>query len=307
MIIRALWIIGGVVLAVVTVLAFTRPYEEVNPLPVAVGILIGYLLLMFFWFQSKAVEEKMQVVVEASSASHSGALLEVNKINAGYGRSQILYDVSLEVRENEVVCVIGPNGAGKSTAFKIIMGFINYLGGEITFGGESIVGLRPDQILGVGLGYVPQGRIVFNQMTVRENLEMGAFIERDAQRMNDSMDYVFTLFPRLAERQKQLGGTMSGGEQQMLAMGRALMTRPQMIMIDEPSLGLSPRFVDEVFELIVGLAKSGLTVMVVEQNATRALEIADRGYVLELGRNRYEGTGRELLDNPDVRKMYLGG
>ena len=307
MFIRALWIIGGVLIAVATVMAFTRPYDEVNPFPVAVGVLIGYLLLMFFWFQSKAVEEKMQVVVEASSASHSGALLEVNKINAGYGRSQILYDVSLEVRANEVVCVIGPNGAGKSTAFKIIMGFINYLGGEITFGGESIVGLRPDQILGVGLGYVPQGRIVFNQMTVRENLEMGAFIERDAQKMSDSMDYVFTLFPRLAERQKQLGGTMSGGEQQMLAMGRALMTRPKMIMIDEPSLGLSPRFVDEVFELIVGLAKSGLTVMVVEQNATRALEIADRGYVLELGRNRYEGTGRDLLDNPDVRKMYLGG
>ena len=309
MIIRALWIIGGVVLAVVTVLAFTRPYEEVNPFPIAVGVLIGYLLLMFFWFQSRTAEEKMKVVAgaTASGGTYAGALLEVKKINAGYGRSQILYDVSLEVRKNEVVCVIGPNGAGKSTAFKIIMGFINYLGGEITFSGKDIIGLRPDQILGVGLGYVPQGRIVFNQMTVRENLEMGAFIERDAQKMSDSMDYVFTLFPRLAERQKQLGGTMSGGEQQMLAMGRALMTRPQMIMIDEPSLGLSPRFVDEVFELIVGLAKSGLTVMGVEQNATRALEIADRGYVLELGRNRYEGTGKELLGNPDVRKMYLGG
>jgi branched-chain amino acid transport system ATP-binding protein len=262
---------------------------------------------VFFWFQSRTAEEKLQVFAVASGETYSGPLLEVKKINAGYGRSQILYDVSLEVRENEVVCVIGPNGAGKSTAFKIIMGFINYLGGEITFSGKDIVGLRPDQILGVGLGYVPQGRIVFNQMTVRENLEMGAFIERDAQKLNDSMDYVFTLFPRLAERQKQLGGTMSGGEQQMLAMGRALMTRPRMIMIDEPSLGLSPRFVDEVFELIVGLAKSGLTVMVVEQNATRALEISDRGYVLELGRNRYEGAGSELLANPDVRKMYLGG
>ncbi len=235
------------------------------------------------------------------------ALLELKSIDAGYGRIQILHGVSLEVNKNEVVCVIGPNGAGKSTTFKVIMGFINYLGGEITFGGNNIVGFRPDQILGKGLGYVPQGRIVFNQMTVKENLEMGAFIERDAKKIKDSMDYVFTLFPRLEERQKQLGGTMSGGEQQMLAMGRALMTRPEMLMIDEPSLGLSPRFVSEVFELIGNLSKQGLTIMIVEQNATRALEIADRGYVLELGRNRFEGTGQELLNNQDVRRMYLGG
>jgi len=234
-------------------------------------------------------------------------LLELKNINAGYGRIQILHDVSLEVNEGEVVCVIGPNGAGKSTTFKVIMGFINYLGGEITFDGTDIVGLRPDQVLGQGLGYVPQGRIVFNQMTVRENLEMGAYIERDKKKVTQSMENVFEIFPRLAERQKQLGGTMSGGEQQMLAMGRALMTRPRMIMIDEPSLGLSPRFVTEVFELIVSLSKKGLTIMVVEQNAARALEIADRGYVLELGRNRFEGTGQELLDNQDVRRMYLGG
>ena len=234
-------------------------------------------------------------------------LLELKNIDAGYGRIQILHDVSLEVNEGEVVCVIGPNGAGKSTTFKVIMGFINYLGGEITFDGTDIVGLRPDQVLGQGLGYVPQGRIVFNQMTVRENLEMGAYIERDKKKVTQSMENVFEIFPRLAERQKQLGGTMSGGEQQMLAMGRALMTRPRMIMIDEPSLGLSPRFVTEVFELIVSLSKKGLTIIVVEQNAARALEIADRGYVLELGRNRFEGTGQELLDNQDVRRMYLGG
>ena len=235
------------------------------------------------------------------------ALLELKNIEAGYGRSQILHGVTLEVREKEVVCVIGPNGAGKSTTYKVIMGFINYLGGEINFNGNSIVGFRPDQILGQGLGYVPQGRIVFNQMTVKENLEMGAYVERDNKKIADAMEYVFTLFPRLAERQRQLGGTMSGGEQQMLAMGRALMTRPQMIMIDEPSLGLSPRFVSEVVELIGRLSDEGLTIMIVEQNATRALEISDRGYVLELGRNRYEGTGQELLDNPDVRRMYLGG
>ncbi len=235
------------------------------------------------------------------------ALLELNDVEAAYGRIQILHEVSLHVDEKEVVCVIGPNGAGKSTTFKVIMGFINYLGGDMRFDGKDIVGFRPDQILGKGLGYVPQGRIVFNQMTVRENLEMGAYIEKDKQKISQSMDYVFELFPRLSERQRQLGGTMSGGEQQMLAMGRALMMRPKMMMLDEPSLGLSPRFVDEVFDKIVDLARDGITIMLVEQNAARALEISDRGYVLELGRNRFEGTGQELLDNPDVRRMYLGG
>lgn len=182
-----------------------------------------------------------------------------------------------------------------------------FCGRPIIFNGKSVVGFRPDQILGMGLGYVPQGRIVFNQMTVRENLDIGGFVERNKKKLKESMDYVFDLFPRLGERQKQLAGTMSGGEQQMLAMGRALMTRPKMLMLDEPSLGLSPKFVDEVFEKIVGLAKENLTIMLVEQNATRALEISDRGYVLELGRNRYEGAGKELLQNKDVRKMYLGG
>ena len=144
-------------------------------------------------------------------------------------------------------------------------------------------------------------------MTIRENLEMGAFLQRDKQKVRESMEYVFSLFPVLRDRQKQLAGTMSGGEQQMLAMGRALMIRPKMMMLDEPSLGLSPRFVDEIFERIVELASSGITIMLVEQNAARALEIADRGYVLELGKNRYEGTGKNLLDNQDVRRMYLGG
>ncbi len=234
-------------------------------------------------------------------------MLHLSNINAAYGRIQILYDVSLHVNEKEVVCVIGPNGAGKSTTFKVIMGFIDYLGGEMTFKEQSLVGYRPDQILGMGLGYVPQGRIVFNQMTVRENLEIGAFLQRDKKLIAESMDYVYALFPRLAERRKQLAGTMSGGEQQMLAMGRALMIRPSMMMLDEPSLGLSPRFVDDIFERIVELAQSGITIMLVEQNAARALEIADRGYVLELGKNRFEGTGKELLANADVRRMYLGG
>jgi branched-chain amino acid transport system ATP-binding protein len=235
------------------------------------------------------------------------ALLELRDVSAAYGTIQILHGVSLRVEPGEVVSVIGPNGAGKSTTFKVIMGFITHLGGEIVFDGKSLVGQRPDRVLGLGLGYVPQGRVVFTQMTVRENLQMGAYLERDKARIQQAMEWVFALFPRLRERARQLAGTMSGGEQQMLAMGRALMMRPRMMMLDEPSLGLSPRFVDEVFDKIVELARGGLTVMLVEQNAARALEISDRGYVLELGRNRFEGPGRELLANAEVRRMYLGG
>jgi branched-chain amino acid transport system ATP-binding protein len=235
------------------------------------------------------------------------ALLELRDVQAGYGSIQILHGVSLTVNEAEIVSVIGPNGAGKSTTFKVIMNLITFLGGEVVFEGSSLVGQRPDRVLGLGLGYVPQGRVVFSTMTVRENLEMGAYLERDPAKVKAAMEYVFTLFPRLAERPRQLAGTMSGGEQQMLAMGRGLMMRPRMLMLDEPSLGLSPRFVDEVFDKTVEMARAGLTVMLVEQNAARALEISDRGYVLELGRNRFEGTGRELLDNPEVRRMYLGG
>jgi branched-chain amino acid transport system ATP-binding protein len=167
--------------------------------------------------------------------------------------------------------VIGPNGAGKSTTFKVIMNLITFLGGEVVFDGTSLVGQRPDRILALGLGYVPQGRVVFSTMTVRENLEMGAYLQRDPAKVKTAMDYVFTLFPRLGERPRQLAGTMSGGEQQMLAMGRGLMMRPRMLMLDEPSLGLSPRFVDEVFDKTVAMARAGLTVMLVEQNAARAM------------------------------------
>jgi ABC-type branched-subunit amino acid transport system ATPase component len=235
------------------------------------------------------------------------ALLELADVSAAYGPIQILHGVSLHVNAGEVVAVIGPNGAGKSTTFKIIMGFINYLGGRLNFDGHDLVGQRPDRILGLGLGYVPQGRVVFTQMTVRENLEMGAYLERDKAKVQAAMEWVFALFPRLGERLRQRAGSMSGGEQQMLAMGRALMMRPKMLMLDEPSLGLSPRLVDEVFDKTVELARAGLTVMLVEQNAARALEISDRGYVLELGRNRFEGRGPDLLANPDVRRLYLGG
>ncbi|HKW92369.1 MAG TPA: ABC transporter ATP-binding protein [Methylomirabilota bacterium] len=234
-------------------------------------------------------------------------LLELRAVSAGYGPIQILHGVTLHVHEGEIVCIIGPNGAGKSTTFKVIMGLIDHLGGEVIYRGRSLVREQPDRILGYGLAYVPQGRVVFTQMTVRENLEMGAYLERDRARIKASIDRVFALFPRLGERRRQLAGSMSGGEQQMLAMARGLMMQPKMMMLDEPSLGLSPRLVDEVFDKVVEMAKAGVTVVLVEQNAALALEISDRGYVLELGRNRYEGTGRQLLDNADVRRMYLGG
>ena len=234
-------------------------------------------------------------------------LLELSAVEAGYGSIQILHGVSLHVDAGEVVAVIGPNGAGKSTTFKVVMGLIAHLGGEILFEGRSLIGQRPDRILALGLGYVPQGRVVFGQMTVRENLEMGAYLERDRSAIRASMERVFSLFPRLGERRRQVAGSLSGGEQQMLAMGRALMMQPKMLMLDEPSLGLSPRLVDEVFDKTVEMARAGLTDMLVEQNASRALEIADRGYVLELGKNRFEGAGRDLLENPEVRRLYLGG
>jgi ABC-type branched-subunit amino acid transport system ATPase component len=215
--------------------------------------------------------------------------------------------VSLHVRAGEIVSVIGPNGAGKSTAFKTIVGFLTPRSGRVLFNGESITGLRPDLVLRRGLAYVPQGRIVFPQMTVLENLEMGAYIERDARRIATALERVFALFPVLTERRRQKAGTMSGGEQQMVAIARALMTAPRLIMLDEPSLGLSPKFVTLIFDKLVEMKRAGFTLMIVEQNAARALAIADRGYVLELGRNRFEGPGRTLLEDPEVKRLYLGG
>ncbi|MBM3217366.1 MAG: ABC transporter ATP-binding protein [Candidatus Rokubacteria bacterium] len=234
-------------------------------------------------------------------------LLVAEDLTAGYGRMDILHRVSLTVHEGEIVSVIGPNGAGKSTAFKTIVGFLAPRTGRVVFNGDVITGLRPDLVLRRGLAYVPQGRIVFPQMTVLENLEMGAYIERDGGRIAAALERVFALFPVLGERRRQKAGTMSGGEQQMVAIGRALMTAPRLIMLDEPSLGLSPKFVTQIFDKLVEMKAAGFTLMLVEQNAARALAIADRGYVLELGRNRFEGPGRTLLDDPEVKRLYLGG
>ncbi len=234
-------------------------------------------------------------------------LLRAENLTAGYGTVPILHGVTLEVQPGELVSVIGPNGAGKSTAFKTIVGFLKPTSGRVLFDGRDITGLRPDQVLPIGLAYVPQGRIVFPQMTVVENLEMGAYIERDPRRIRDGFERVHALFPILAERRRQRAGTMSGGEQQMVAIGRALMTSPKLVLLDEPSLGLAPKFVSIIFERLAEMKRSGYTLMVVEQNAARALAVADRGYVLELGRNRMEGSGQALLADPDVKRLYLGG
>jgi ABC-type branched-subunit amino acid transport system ATPase component len=234
-------------------------------------------------------------------------LLRVEGVVAGYGQMEILHGVSLTVRRGEMVSIIGPNGAGKSTVFKTIVGLLRPRTGRIVFDGRQIMGLRADQILPLGLAYVPQGRIVFPQMTVLENLEMGAYTVREPARLREALDRVQTMFPVLAQRRKQKAGTMSGGEQQMVAIARALMTSPKLILLDEPSLGLSPKFVSLIFDKLTEMKSSGYTMLVVEQNAAKALAVADRGYVLELGRNRYEGTGQSLLVDPDVKRLYLGG
>jgi ABC-type branched-subunit amino acid transport system ATPase component len=240
-------------------------------------------------------------------AHANSPLLSAEEVVAGYGKMEILHGVTLEVRAGEMVSVIGPNGAGKSTAFKTIVGLLHPRSGRVLFDGRDITGLRPDQVLRLGLAYVPQGRIVFPQMTVLENLEMGAYIESDKGKVREALERVYSLFPILAERRSQKAGTMSGGEQQMVAIARALMTTPRLILLDEPSLGLSPKFVTLIFEKLVEMKRNGYTMMVVEQNAAKALSVADRGYVLELGQNRFEGTGSSLLADPEVKRLYLGG
>jgi len=234
-------------------------------------------------------------------------LLSAHGITAGYGMLDILHGVSLTVAPGEIVSIIGPNGAGKSTAFKAIVGLLRPRAGSVVFNGAEITGLRPDLVLRRGLAYVPQGRIVFPQMTVLENLEMGAYTVRDEARIADALERVYALFPILRERHGQKAGTMSGGEQQMVAIARALMTAPRLILLDEPSLGLSPKFVALIFDRLVEMKRAGYTLALVEQNAARALAIADRGYVLELGKNRLEGRGAALLTDPEVKRLYLGG
>lgn len=235
-------------------------------------------------------------------------LLEVRDLYAGYLDYDILHGVNLFVRPREVVCVIGPNGAGKSTVFRAIYGLIKVRLGEVLFDGKEITNSSPQEVLGGGIAIVPQLRSVFPQMTVFENLEMGMFLEKDKQRIADRIEAIFGLFPRLKERSKQMAGTMSGGEQRMLEIGRALMLEPKLVLMDEPSAGLAPSITRAIFDQLKRLNEEiGLTVLMIEQNARQGLEASHRGYVLELGKNTYEGTGQELIDNPEVRRAFLGG
>lgn len=234
-------------------------------------------------------------------------MLEVKGIDTYYGNIQALRDVSLRVDDGEIVTLIGANGAGKSTTLMTICGINRPRKGEILWNGEPIHELPPHEIVRLGISQVPEGRLIFPDLSVRENLDLGAFLRNDVQGIKEDMDYVFDLFPILAQRRKQTGGTLSGGEQQMLAMGRALMSHPKLLMLDEPSMGLAPILVEQIFEIIQNLHKAGTTILLVEQNAQAALSVADRGYVLETGKIVTTGTGAELLSSPAIKKAYLGG
>ena len=233
------------------------------------------------------------------------AMLQVNNINVYYDAIHAIKGVSLEVGEGEIVTLIGANGAGKSTILKTISGLLRSKTGDITFMGKHINNIPPHKIVEQGLAHVPEGRRIFMQMTVQENLEMGAFTQPSG--VQSSMEHVFKLFPRMKERRKQVAGTLSGGEQQMLAIGRALMSRPKLLMMDEPSMGLAPILVEQIFDIIEELHKEGSTILLVEQNARMALSVADRAYVLETGRISLSGTGEELSQSDEIRKAYLGG
>jgi branched-chain amino acid transport system ATP-binding protein len=233
-------------------------------------------------------------------------ILEISNLAAGYGKSEILHGVSMEVETGEIVTMVGANGAGKSTTLRSIFGLTDIRGGVIKFKKRNIIGMRPHQVVTLGLALVPQERSVFPSLTVQENLEMGGYI-MDRVKLQERTEQIFERFPRLRERHQQKAGTLSGGERQMLAIGRGLMTGPELLMLDEPSLGLAPKVVETVFEQIQLIHESGTTVFLVEQNARRALSISDRAYVLELGRIHHQGSGQELLNDPEVQRAYLGG
>ena len=223
----------------------------------------------------------------------------------GYGAADILQDCTIAIDKGEVVVVVGPNGAGKSTAMKALFGMLNLRQGSVFFNGEEVTSMLPQERVRLGMGFVPQNSNAFTSMTVEENLEMGAFIRRDDY--SKSIDQVFRLFPALEEKRNQPAGELSGGQRQQVAVGRALMTNPAVLMLDEPTAGVSPIVMDELFDRILEVAKTGIAVMMVEQNARQALEIADRGYVLVQGQNRYSDTGAALLADKNVRKAFLGG
>ena len=233
------------------------------------------------------------------------ALLEVKNIKVYYGNINAIKDISFEVNEGEIVTLIGANGAGKSSILNTVAGLIKPKSGEIIFDGQGIIGIPAHKIVSKGMALCPEGRRIFQQLSVKENLEMGSYT-RPVNEVSESIEKVYELFPRLKERYKQIAGTLSGGEQQMLAMGRALMSKPRLMMLDEPSMGLAPILVEQIFDIIKNLHKTGTTILLVEQNAQMALSIADRGYVMETGRIVTGGTGKELLRDDAVKKAYLG-
>jgi branched-chain amino acid transport system ATP-binding protein len=237
---------------------------------------------------------------------NAAVLLSVNDLKVGYGGIQAVKGVSLEVREGELVSLIGSNGAGKTTTMKAITGLLPLGGGHIELAGKSIDGQGPWDLVQQGLAMVPEGRGVFTRMTIAENLQMGAHIREDKPAIAQDIEGVFATFPRLKERRDQLAGTLSGGEQQMLAMGRALMSRPKVLLLDEPSMGLSPIMVDKIFEVIQNVSAQGVTILLVEQNASRALQIAHRAYVMESGLITLSGDAHAMLNDPKVRAAYLG-
>ncbi|MGB9776904.1 MAG: ABC transporter ATP-binding protein [Anaerolineae bacterium] len=235
------------------------------------------------------------------------ALLSVENLHVSYGAIRALHGISFHVDKGEIVTLIGANGAGKSTTLRTISGLLLADRGKIVYDGTDITNIGADQIVRMGIVQVPEGRKIFAPLTVRENLEMGAFTRKDKREIEESMEFVFSIFPRLRERAEQMGGTLSGGEQQMLAVARALMAKPRLLLMDEPSMGLAPILVEEIFNTIQRINQEGVTILLVEQNAHMALSVAHRGYVLETGAIQMEGTAAELRDNPRVREAYLGG
>lgn len=233
------------------------------------------------------------------------ALIELKHVVGGYGGAPILNGVNLAIEPHDIGVIVGPNGAGKSTTLKAIFGLLKVTGGTIEFGGENVVNSLPDRLVPKGLSFVPQEKNVFTSMSVEENLEMGAFTRKDDFRA--TMNWVYEMFPVLAEKRRQPAGELSGGQRQMVAMGRALMSKPTLLMLDEPSAGLSPRYVIEIFETIVRVNKEGVGILMVEQNARQALAFASKGFVLASGQNRFTGTGPELIADPEVAKSFLGG
>jgi len=233
------------------------------------------------------------------------ALIELKHVVGGYGGAPILNGVNMAIDKSDIGVIVGPNGAGKSTTLKAIFGLLKVTGGTIEFGGENVANSLPDKLVPKGLSFVPQEKNVFTSMSVEENLEMGAFTRADD--FSDTMDWVYAMFPVLAEKRRQPAGELSGGQRQMVAMGRALMSKPSLLMLDEPSAGLSPRYVIEIFETIQRVNKEGVGILMVEQNARQALAFATKGFVLAGGQNRYTGTGAELIADPEVAKSFLGG